>query len=111
MANNTIAAGRLSNVVSLQKYVVSSTDTRGQPVGSWTHVCSLRAAIEPVGPRDAQMVNQLMHDATHIVHVRYNQSVTRSTRLKYGDRILNIGHVADLGNDGRVLRLLCSEEL
>ena len=108
---DSIPAGQLRHKLTLQSFTVTSTDSRGQPVGSWEDQEWLRGSIEPVGPREADLVNQLVHDATHIVHVRYCANVTRAKRFTHDGRAFAIGHVADLGGRHRVMRVLCSEEL
>ena len=108
---DSYTAGMLRHQVVLQKFTQSSTDSRGQPVGSWEDEAWLRASIEPVGPREAEMVNQLVHDATHVIVTRYNSGITRERRFTFGDRVMTIGHVADIGNRGRWMRSLCHEEL
>jgi len=102
-------AGQLRHVVTVQEYVISSTDGRGQPVGTWTDRMTTRASIEPVGSRDADLVSQLYHEASHVVMMRYHSMINREHRLRFNGRTLAIGHVGNLGEENRTLRLLCSE--
>lgn len=104
-----LSAGDLRHVVTLQQFVVSSTDGRGQPVGAWADQFVLRAAVQPVGPKDAEFVNQLYHEASHIVLVRHHAEISRDKRLRFGQRTLHIGYAGDLDEEGHTLRLLCSE--
>lgn len=109
MAVETLAAGDLRHVVTLQEFVVSSTDGRGQPVGAWTDRLTMRANINPIGPRDAELVSQLYHEASHVVMMHYHSAVTREKRLRFNGRTLAIGYVGNLSEENRVLRVLCSE--
>lgn len=108
---DSVPAGMLRNKLTLQKFVQSSTDSRGQPVGAWEDEEWLRGSIQAVGTQDAQLVSQLVHDATHIIMVRYCANVTRAKRFSYDGRVLDIGHVADIDGKRRVMRVLCTEAL
>jgi SPP1 family predicted phage head-tail adaptor len=104
-----LRAGSLRHNVTLQRFVQSSTDDRGHPVGSWEDVAYLRCSISPVGPRDADIVNQLYHEATHVIWMRYHTGVNIDTRLAFGDRKFHVGHVANIDERNAVLKLLCTE--
>lgn len=106
---DNVHAGQLRHQVTLQSYTVTSTDDRGQPVGSWEDEAILRASIDPVRPEDVEAVNQLYHNATEICWVRYHPEVRRDRRLLFGDRVLYIGHVSNIGERNNILKLLCSE--
>ena len=104
-----LEAGLLRQVVTLQQFVVSSTDGRGQPVGTWLNQMSMRASVQPVGPKDAEYVNQLYHEASHVVMMRHHAEISRDKRLRFGTRTFHIGFVGDVDEEGHTLRLLCSE--
>lgn len=108
---DSIPAGKLRHTVTLQQWIETGTDEHGHPEGAWWNIAELRAWIEPVGPRDAELANQLYHEATHTIWVRYHSGVTRDRRLLFGERTFHVGYVSNLDERNRVLKLLCSEAL
>ena len=108
---DSIASGRLRHTVTLQEWIETGTDEHGHPEGAWWDVATLRADIQPVGPRDADVVNQLYHEASHIIWLRYHKDVARDTRLKFGDRTFHVGYVQNIDERNRIVKLMCSEAL
>ena len=108
---DSIASGRLKHTVTLQTWNETGTDDHGHPQGEWWNTRELRVAIEPVGPRDAEVVNQLYHEATHVVWVRYHEDIVRDAQLIFGSRTFHIGYVQNMEERNRVMKLLCTEVL
>lgn len=109
--NYPITSRSLRHVCTLQAFTQSSTDARGQPVGSWVDGDTIYARINPLGGRNAEYANQLYADATHEILIRYRSDITRSHRLVLGSRTFTIGSVQNVNELNRWLRLLCKEDV
>lgn len=102
----------LAHSVTLQKFTQTSTDNRGQPVGTWgTDVADLAAAVIPRGERNAELAHAFHESTTHQVLMRYRADVTSAKRLSYDGRTLAIGHVEIVDEMGLFLSLSCTEEI
>ena len=70
-------AGKYNRVVTLQQPATPETyDTFGQPVPAWTTVGTYSAAIRPLSGREAVVAKQIKAEATHMIEMRYNPSIS-----------------------------------
>jgi len=100
---------QLRHRVTIQEFVQSGTDARGQAVGTWVDVADVWASVTPLAGRWAEYAHQLWESATVRVLIRYRADVTSAHQLVFGDRVLVIGVVLNQGEDNHTLELLCTE--
>lgn len=75
----------------------------------WADRFNAWAYIEPLSGREYFDAMQTQTEISHRVIVRYRNDITPDMRIKYGDRILEIEAVIDIGNQHRFLEILCRE--
>lgn len=100
----------LAHTVTVQQFVETGKDTRGQRSGGWEDELSdLVAAVVPVGSLNMEAAHAVWDKATHRVFGRYNADITVKKRLTYDGRTLEIGHVTDIAEMGLFMVLDCVE--
>jgi SPP1 family predicted phage head-tail adaptor len=104
-----LCANDLRHTGSLQTFEATGTDNRGQPLGAWETVSTVRVGIEPLAGRTAEFAHQLYDLATHTLWLRYRSGVTASLRLVVNGRTFHFGYVENFEERGRWLRILASE--
>jgi SPP1 family predicted phage head-tail adaptor len=103
----TINAGELRDRVEVLKLSGGQTD-RGQPAATaWKSGGFKWAKVVPLRADESESARQIYAKATHRVVVRRMNGLTAKDRLRHGDKVLEIGGVKDLGQDGT--ELLCGE--
>jgi SPP1 family predicted phage head-tail adaptor len=100
---------QLRHRVTIQEFVQSGSDARGQVIGDWVDVAEVWASVVPLAGRWAEYAHQLWESATVRVLIRYRADVTSASRLLFGTRVLAIGVVTNQGEDNHTLELLCTE--
>ncbi len=75
----------------------------------WADRFNAWAYIKPLSGREYFDAMQIQTEISHRVIVRYRNDITPDMRIKYGDRILEIEAVIDIGNQHRFLEILCRE--
>jgi len=101
-------AGKLRHVLALQQRD-TAIGTRGQKASTFATLATIRAAVETLGGREAELARKLSADATLKVTVRYYPGVTVEHRFLCGARVLNIGHVNNWLQRNEWLICLCAE--
>jgi SPP1 family predicted phage head-tail adaptor len=100
---------QLRHRVTIQEFVATGTDARGQALGDWVDVVEVWASVVPLAGRWAEYAHQLWESATVRVLIRFRADVTSANRLLFGSRVLDIGVVTNQGEDNHTLELLCTE--
>ena len=103
---------RKDRQVTIQRFVQSGADGRGQPTGVWEDLetaATVWASVEPLTVRTAEYARQLYSQATHRVFIDWRSDVTAAMRLVYGSRILAIGAAVNMHEANVTLELLCTE--
>lgn len=103
----TVNAGELRDRVEVLSLGGGRTD-RGQPSATaWGGKGHKWAKVLPLRADESEVARQIFARATHKVTVRRCNGLTTKDRLRHGEKILEIGGIRDLGQDGT--ELLCGE--
>lgn len=106
-------AGALRSRVTVQHRLVTSQDSRGQDVYSWTTITDgpFWAMIEALQGRQLEAAQQTWAEARFRVTIRYQPgvSINREDRLLWGSRILDILDVEDPDQRTRQIVMVCKE--
>lgn len=84
--------GKLHHKITIEKPSVTVAEF-GHRVTDWTCVECLFADVRPMGSSERVSAFKMQSGATHVVTVRYQQSlsvVNGECRIVFGDRIFNI---------------------
>lgn len=101
--------GKLRKRVTIQRRAKALDNSFGLSTNTWTDLRTIAAKVESLNGRELELARQRVPEASLIVTIRHVVGLTTSDRLKYGNRILEIGSVADPDETKRFLTLLCSE--
>lgn len=101
-------AGRLRHRVALQSVALTADAVGGQTETPAT-VATVWAAVEAVGGTEYQAQDGVHGALTHRVRIRYRTGITRTMRVLWGTRVLEIESVEDPDDRQRELHLLCRE--
>jgi SPP1 family predicted phage head-tail adaptor len=102
----------LRHTVEIQSLSGSTTaDAYGQTQKAFATVETVQAAITPLDGQELILARQVSEQASHKVEMYNTTTVTPRARLKYGDRVLNIVSVKNVGERDRWLEILCGEEV
>lgn len=105
---------RKDRQVTLQRFVESGTDGRGQPLGDWenlTDTPTVWASVEPLTVRTAEYARAIYNLATHRVFIDYRSDVDAGMRVVYGSRVFAIGSAINMHEANVTLELLCTEDV
>lgn len=108
------AIWRKDRQVTLQRFVESGTDGRGQPIGDWENLTTaptVWASIEPLTVRTTEYARAIFSLATHRIFIDYRSDVTAAMRIVYGSRVFAIGSVINMHEANVTLELLCTEDV
>lgn len=87
----------------------------GQFAVTWQEVATVWAKVLPLETRarsaEAVIDGQLVSPVSHEITLRYRAGISAEMRLVMGARIFDIRHVVNVGEQGRLLRLLAEERL
>ena len=106
----TVIAGRLNKRVTLQS-ASSARDGHGQPIGTWSDVATVWAAIEPIRGREYFAAQQVSAETTHRVTIRYRSGVSPQWRVAFGSRTFRIESVINPLERNERIELMCVEML
>jgi len=92
------------------------TYTRGSLGGetlTWATEATVWVSIRPIGStrREYLAMQQVQADVTHMVTLRHRWGLTPDKRFLYGNRVLKIQTVVDVGEQHETLVCYCKEEL
>lgn len=106
--------GALRQRLTLQS-LVETKDAYGQMVKSWATVATVYGEVRPLQGRELVNAAQIKADLTHLVTMRYIDSLepgkrtVPSERILFKGRTLNIIDVANVDERDRTLVLHCQE--
>ncbi len=104
----TINCGELRHRIAIQ----AATETAG-PLGevtqTWATVITVSASIAPLRGKEKVQGDQVSAEATHMVKMRFNSTVTPAHRLLFSSRIFDINHIANIEERNKLLELTCTE--
>ncbi|NTH50934.1 phage head closure protein [Agrobacterium rhizogenes] len=88
-------SGKLDRTITIQRYT-SGVDDYGTPVMAWTDLANLRAQIVQAST-DEFIRNGAVDETVIIFRTRYLAGVTNADRISYGDGVLNLKEVKEIG--------------
>lgn len=103
--------GKLIHRVTLQEADWSQSES-GAETPEWEDVAdgTIWASVTPLSGNELVQAQQIVADATFRVVIRYRSGITTETRLRFGERYLNVGGVINFEERNDYLTLLCSEQ-
>jgi len=102
----------LRHAVEIQVLTASTgAGTRGQSQSVFVTAETVQASIRPLAGREASQARAIWPTATHLVEMYYTPNAQPRSRLKFGDRYLNIAGVVNVEERGRWVQLTCIEEV
>lgn len=113
-----IRAGRFDKVITLQQMIKPKPNAQGKiisrgsvSVHQWEDVKTIRASIEPIQGREYFSGAFKIGETVVRVRIRYQPDlvISRTMRVKYGDRILKIENVIDSKERHEEIQLMCKE--
>jgi len=104
-------AGRLRHRVSIKVETLDylNLDTYGQPTKTWTDVCTIWAAIEPL---QGQEYHAAMRDNAEVktrIRIRYRSDINRTMKVVYGSTEFEILDTINPKFANVELQLMCKE--
>lgn len=105
-----IEAGAMRCRVEIEK-PSGNVDGFGRPDGTYTHLGGAWAEINETTGTEADVANQKVNGATHIITIRHRRLFTlrAEMRFKMGTRVFEIGHVDNAGQINREWIATCKE--
>lgn len=105
----TFDPGLLRHRVEIQAQVTTE-DSSGEVVQSWSSVATVWACIQPMSARETIMGQAMSSDVTTRIIMRYRDDVTASMRILHRGREFNIrGVIPDPVSGLEWLTLPCSQ--
>lgn len=91
-----IRSGRLRHTVTVERFVVSSTGSRGQPVGTWTALYTdVPAEVVPLSGRQLEIARQMCATASHEITIRYHANVAAQQRVSFRGRYYHVESITE----------------
>ena len=106
----TMRIGKLRHRVILQEYI-SSKDSFGAEVETWSDIATVWASIEPLSGREYFAAQQINAEVSAKITIRYRASVKPTMRVLFEGRIFEILSVINTEEKKRELILMCREVL
>jgi SPP1 family predicted phage head-tail adaptor len=104
-----VDAGERNRRVTIQERQVTHADGAGGSLVSWTPFATVWANILPGSGREFWEQKKLTPSLSHLVNIRYLPGVTPAMRIVYGQRVLAITSVRDVGERAIEQELACEE--
>ena len=103
-------AGRLRHRITLQQPVRTEA-ADGERVVTYVDVVTVSAEVLSPKGRSYLAAREAHAELTTIVTIRYRSDIQPSWRATFGDRVLEVDHIADLQGRRRYLELHCKESV
>ncbi len=101
-------AGERHRRITIQERA-TETDGAGGSVVSWRPFATVWASVLPGSGREYWEQKRLTPSLSHVVNIRTIAGVTPKMRILYGERVLAITSVRDIGERNVETELLCEE--
>jgi SPP1 family predicted phage head-tail adaptor len=98
----------LNKRITLQKQS-SVRDTTGQSTITWTDIATVWAAVLPLRGREFFEAERLNSEISIRIVIRYRRDVEALSRVKYGNRFLQVQGVIDPEESHEELQIMCRE--
>jgi len=100
--------GDLRHCIQVEKPVLTQNEIGGQEE-SWEEVFKGRAFVRPLSANQRLYANQLNHEISHKVIMRYCRGLKPEMRILFDERVLFIHGIIDVDSAGRFLEITCKE--
>jgi len=106
--NKKTLASRLRHRVYIQTSTTTA-DGEGGHSQAWVDDRAVWASVDPIQARQRQEYASVSVEATHLVRVRGDQTVSEENRIRFGTRYLEILTVENIQERGIVKVITCRE--
>lgn len=89
----------------------TTKDAAGQVIEGWSVVRETWASIATLTGGEALRAQAIVASASVEIEMRYRPGITEAMRVRYGDRLYDIGAVIDVDMRHETLRLICTTGL
>jgi SPP1 family predicted phage head-tail adaptor len=89
-----LPAGDMWTRVTIEQ-PTSTANAVGEAVLSWSTFATVWAAVDSLSARETERFAETVGFMTHRVRIRYLSGLTSAMRIKYRDRILEIGQILE----------------
>lgn len=103
-----IPAAQLNKRVTIQNRSLSA-DGQGGFTELWANASTVWCSIEPMKGYERFQAAQSATPVTHKIVMRYNRTVSTTSRLKFGDRYFEVKEVLNRNEDNRFLDIRAIE--
>ena len=100
--------GRLRHRVTIQE-PTETADTYGQPLLTWSTVCTCWAHVNPISGRERIDAAMSQSTVSHRITIRHRDGITPRMRVVYGDRTFGISAVINVAERDAEMILDCTE--
>ena len=101
-------AGRLRHRVEFQNETLSS-DGQGGSTRTWATRATVSASIKPLRAEERFYNEQLQHNGTHSLLIRYRSDIEPTDRVKFGSRYFQIVGIINTNELNKQLVITCKE--
>ena len=105
---NTVV-GRLRHRLDIYE-VKTTVDEIGAEVISYTKTMTLWGSIVGLSGREEQTALQVSPNSSHIARIRYNETITESSRIQLKGKIYNIDYINDIDSRRKIMTIYCQED-
>lgn len=89
--------------------VTTTSDGEGGHSQSWADDRAVWASIDPIQARQRSEYESISVEATHLIRIRGEQSVSEENRIRFGTRTFEILTVENIQERGVVKVITCKE--
>lgn len=104
-------AGKLRHRLEIQSQAQTQDSITGEVTGGWSTVATRWGSVEPLNGREYVQSQQVQAEVTHRITMRHFDGLTVQHRIKWGNRLFDINHVADFESRGIRHELMCRESV
>lgn len=103
--------GELRHRIIIQEESFLKTPGTGEKISSWTDVCTVWAAVEPVSGREYFLSLETHSEQVVRVRIRYRAGITSDMRVIFDENAMYVQSVINPENRNRELELMCIKNL
>jgi SPP1 family predicted phage head-tail adaptor len=103
-----IKGGEFRHRIAIQA-PTESAGPLGEVTQAWATAITVWGSIAPLRGSEKVQGEQVTAEATHMVKMRYNSTVTPAHRLLFGSRTFDINHIANVDELNKLLEITCTE--
>ena len=103
-----IKCGQFRHIIIIQ----AATETPGllgEVEQTWAAVLTVSCSIRPLRGKEKVQGDQVSAEATHLISMRHNTTITPAHRLLFGTRIFDINHIANIDERNVLLEITVTE--